>query len=57
MNRFYYPLDPNCPDVASFFDGLFNDPMTAAMGAPVDDISEGKCCRCQAWGAENVEIE
>jgi hypothetical protein len=41
----------------------FDDPMTQAMGAPVDDIMDGFakrhraiCQRCQEYGAANVEI-
>jgi hypothetical protein len=61
--QYHMPLDPECPDVAAFTESLFDDPMTTAMGAPVDDIIEGfdrrhraKCARCQAFGAANVEV-
>lgn len=64
MPRYVYPLDPHCPKVAEFTSSLFDDPMTAAMGAPVDDIMEGfekghrsSCPRCQAFGAANVDVE
>ena len=62
--RWVYPLDPECPKVKAFRDGLYNDPMTKAMGAPVDDIEEGfaskhrvDCKRCQEYGAANVDVE
>lgn len=61
MSRYHAPLDPECPDVAEFEESLFGDPMTSAMGAPVDDIMEGferkhrvKCKRCQEFGAANI---
>lgn len=61
--KYHPPLDPDCPDVAKFMSELYNDPMTQAMGAPVDDIVEGfenkhrsKCERCRYYGAENIEV-
>lgn len=61
--RYHAPLDPECPKVAEFESSLFDDPMTDAMGAPVDDIMEGfershrvKCKRCQEFGAANIEV-
>ena len=61
--QYHAPLDPECPDVSSFMDSLFDDPMTAAMGAPTDDICEGfekrhriKCKRCQEFGCANIEV-
>jgi hypothetical protein len=63
MARFHAPLDPDCPKVAEFSSNLFDDPMTAAMGAPTDDIMEGferkhrvTCKRCQLFGAANIEV-
>jgi hypothetical protein len=60
--RYHAPLDPDCPSVADFMSTLFDDPMTAAMGAPTDDIVEGferkhrrTCPRCQEFGAANIE--
>jgi hypothetical protein len=62
--RWVYPIDPDCPEVAEFYEGLYGDPMTAAMGAPVGDISQGfdnshraGCERCQEYGVENVDVE
>jgi len=62
--RWVYPLDPECPKVRDFRDALYNDPMTHAMGAPVDDIEEGftgkhrvECRRCQEYGAANVYVK
>jgi hypothetical protein len=63
MRKLNAPLDPDCPQVASFMESLFDDPMTAAMGAPTDDICEGfarkhrrTCTRCQEFGAANIEV-
>ncbi len=62
--RWVLPLDPGCPSVKRFRDGLYGDPMTRAMGAPIDDIEEGfagkhrvTCGRCQEYGAANIDIE
>ncbi len=64
MSHWHAPLDPDCPEVRKFMDGLFGDPMTEAMGAPTDDIvlafegkHRGKCERCQEYGAANIEVE
>lgn len=61
--KYHAPLDPECPVVAEFEERLFGDPMTAAMGAPTDEIMEsferkhrGKCPRCQEYGAANIEV-
>lgn len=61
--KYHAPLDPDCPKVSEFESALFDDPMTSAMGAPVDDIMEdferkhrGKCKRCQKFGAANIEV-
>lgn len=58
------PVDPRCPVVKSFHRNLDEDPLTGAMGAPVDDIVDlferrhrAKCDRCQAFGAANIEVE
>lgn len=63
MMRWHAPLDPDCPEVEEYTSTLFDDPMTAAMGAPTDDIMEAfekrhrlKCKRCQAFGAANMEV-
>lgn len=63
MNKWYAPLDPDCPEVDGYIRSLYDDPMTSAMGAPVDDIMasfEGKhrftCKRCQEYGAANIEV-
>jgi hypothetical protein len=64
MNHWNFPLDPECPSVADFREGLYGDPMTAAMGAPTDEIEEGfarqhrvKCERCREYGCANVDAE
>lgn len=61
--RWHAPLDPECPEYVAFMDSLYGDPMTAAMGAPVDDIMEdferkhrSTCPRCQDYGAANIEV-
>jgi hypothetical protein len=61
--RYHAPIDPECPEVASFISSLFGDPMTHAMGAPTDDIMEGfekkhraKCAHCREYGAANIEV-
>jgi hypothetical protein len=61
--RYNAPLDPDCPVVREYEDTLFNDPMTAAYGAPTDDIMEAftrrhrkSCTRCQEFGAANLEV-
>jgi hypothetical protein len=63
MPRWHAPLDPECPQVWAFMDRLINDPMTSAMGAPVDEFYEdferrhrAKCKRCQEYGAANIEV-
>jgi hypothetical protein len=63
MAHYHAPLDPECPEVAAFMESLFGDPMTAAMGAPTDEIVEGyerkhrhTCKRCQEFGAANIEV-
>lgn len=59
-----FPLDPDCPGYAKIVDALMDDPMTEAMGAPVDDIMEdfgrrhrNRCQRCRDYGAANVEAD
>ena len=61
--RWHAPCDPACPEYAGFASRLFDDPMTAAMGAPTDEIMEAfeqrhrsKCKRCQEFGAANIEV-
>jgi hypothetical protein len=61
---YIFPLDPECPAVAEFRDALHGDPMTAALGGPVDDIEEAvarkhraACARCQEYSAANVDVE
>ena len=62
-HRWHAPADPECPEVEKFMSSLFDDPMTAAMGAPTDDICAGwekkhraTCKRCQEFGAANIEV-
>jgi len=61
--QFYSPLDPKCPEVRKFTEALLNDPLTDAMGAPVDEILEDfeqkhrqTCEWCREYGAANIEI-
>jgi len=63
-HRVIAPCDPQCPDVIAFLHSLLNDPLTHAMGAPIDDIIEGfeqkhmrTCMRCQEYGTANIDIE
>jgi hypothetical protein len=60
--KMHAPLDPDCPEARRFVRALLNDPMTKAMGAPVDEIIEGferrhrrRCKRCQEYGVANIE--
>ena len=62
--RYASPLDPECPVVAEFRETLFGDPMTMAMGAPVEDITEEferrhrkQCKRCQEYGVRHRMAE
>jgi hypothetical protein len=64
MPKWYAPCDPNCPEYLEYYSTLVGDPMTQAMGAPVDEIMEGferrhriKCKRCQEYGAANIDVE
>jgi hypothetical protein len=61
--RWHAPCDPDCPEYSGYVSALFDDPMTAAMGAPTDDIMEGferrhraECKRCQEYGAANIDV-
>ena len=61
--RYHHPVDPDCPKVREFYDTILDDPMTEAMGAPVDDIFEdfdrkhvSHCRRCQEYGCANIEV-
>ena len=63
MPSWYAPCDPECPEYSEFSDSLFDDPMTAAMGAPTGEIMEGferrhraDCERCREYGAANIDI-
>ena len=63
MPRWHAPCDPECPEYASYVEALFGDPMTQAMGAPVDEIMDdfekrhrSKCKHCQEYGAANIEV-
>ena len=62
--KFHTPVDPECPDVREYVDTLLNDPMTHAIGAPVDEILEhwekkhrSECTRCREYGTANIEIQ
>jgi len=53
MTRWTALLDPDCPDVELFIDGLFEDP---PIGAVIDDVIEdfttnhhAHCVRCNAY--------
>ena len=62
MTGWIAPIDPDCPKVARFHSSLYDDPMTAAMGAPTDDIENAfarrhriECKRCAEFGLANIE--
>jgi hypothetical protein len=61
-NRYYAPLDPECPDVARFNESFWPDPMTDTCGC-ADEIYETweakhrkGCKRCQDYGAAHIEV-
>ena len=61
--RWNFPVDHECPEVISYYEGFENDPMGEAMGAPMDEIYEGfnrrhmkGCVRCREFGAANIEV-
>lgn len=61
--KFHTPVDPECPEVREYTDSLLNDPMTHAMGAPVDEIMEDfqrkhrqTCERCREYGLANIKV-
>jgi len=61
--RWYAPLGPECPTVEKFYRRLYSDPMTTYSGMG-DEIAEGferkhrvSCHRCQAYGAENIDVQ
>jgi len=63
MRRWHTPLDPDCPALAEYLSGLFEDPMTEAMGAPVHEFIEAfarrhrvTCERCWEYSAPNIEV-
>ena len=59
-----YPLDPDCPIVATFYETLADDPMSESIpGDVLGEISasfeqshRARCERCQKFGAANVEV-
>lgn len=71
MPHYHAPLDPSCPEVEHAFQipvkdeeigevYWIDDPMASYVW---DDLWEGfekrhraKCQRCQAYGAENIEV-
>lgn len=64
QGRWVQPVDPNYPDVSSFYNTLLDDPMTHAMGAPVDELGEdferrhrAECTHCQEFGVANIDVE
>jgi hypothetical protein len=63
MYRNHFPVDPQCPEVKRFVSSLFDDPMTAACGAPTDEILDAweqrhlsACKRCREYAAANIEV-
>jgi hypothetical protein len=64
MAKWHAPCDPECPEYSEYVECLFGDPMTEAMGAPVDDIMEDfqrrhrlKCKHCLEYGLANIEVQ
>lgn len=63
MGRWYYPLDPECPEVEEFYSVDLNDPITAMAGIGeeltrrFESKHRAKCERCQEYGAANVDVE
>ena len=62
--RYHAPLDPECPVANEWISTLLDDPMTSAMGAPVDEIMEDfrirhrkTCKRCLDYGLANIEVK
>lgn len=60
--RYYFPLDPECPEVQKLQETL-SDPMTIAYGVGPDIVESFErkhrfnCERCREYGAANVEVE
>ena len=61
--RYHMPVDPACPAVLEYAKSLLEDPLTHAMGAPVDEIMEDferkhrqTCERCREYGLANIEV-
>lgn len=57
------PLDPDCPKVIEFRQGVLDDPITQSysMGEELSEAFDRKhmmeCTRCQEHGAANIEVE
>lgn len=64
MPRWFMPLDPECPTVQQFMEGLYDDPYTSVVPSDViGDVTEDfrtrhlrQCKRCQEYGASNIEV-
>jgi hypothetical protein len=64
MAQWHAPCDPECEEYERFINMLYDDPMTKAMGAPVDEIVEAYeqrhralCERCSQYGVANIEVK
>jgi hypothetical protein len=60
--RWVMPVDPECPDVATFTSNLWGDPMTSYSGCG-DEIQQHwetrhrvTCRRCQDYGCANIDV-
>lgn len=60
--RWHMPLDPSCPKVRDFSEGLITDPMSKY--APIDEIMERfeqdhrpTCKRCTIYGVAHIAAE
>jgi hypothetical protein len=60
--RWHAPLDPDCPEVRRYREMTDDDPimeMSGCAGEFYEDFERrhrARCPRCQAYGAENIEI-
>lgn len=64
MFQWHAPIDPGCPKVEQFYNGLYGDPMSDYVpGDVLEDISQdfekrhrADCRHCQEYGVDNMEV-